>query len=186
MIRVAAIVVMTNLPLLASGGAPAPACDEAFLAQLEHRIASGQFGDTQINYEWTHGYGRGEVFVTLRQGEPSTLTLKEYGEPAVSIQKLVPADRLLEILRVAREAGFACVVPIPRRICFTDIGRTSLTIRVGAIRREVFWDGETGVPEPGDTVGILRVIDGLSDVFGTQFDWGPYGTMPYPCGGEDE
>jgi hypothetical protein len=98
----------------------------------------------------------------------------------------VPADRVLQILKVAEAADFACAVPFPRDVCLTDVGRTGITIRVGDAIREVWWDGKTYV-EQSQNIGRVRdAVFSLSNVFGHKFDWGPFGTTPYPCRVEHE
>jgi hypothetical protein len=158
-----------------------PPCDNAFTSELNRRIASRQFNDMEIRYAWTNGYGHGDVHLTLRQDGLSMLELHPHDFPSASTAVRVPSDRFLRILELALDSDFACTTSVPREVCLTDVGKTSLVIRVGAEEREVWWDGRTAVEGGKELYRVRDAIFRLSDVFGVAFNWGPYGSLSFAC-----
>jgi hypothetical protein len=163
---------------------PGAPCDEEFRSELNRRLATRQLQDTELRYEWTGGYGRGDVHLIVRQGSPSVLELHEKKKAVVSLKAAVSPDRFLQLLSVARAVDFACAAAAHRETCLTDVGRTSITIRLGREVREVWWDGTSYVEQCPDIGRMHEAVLSLSDVFGRKFDWGPFGTTPYPCNDE--
>jgi hypothetical protein len=161
---------------------PQAVCDDAFAVVLESTISAAALDDVEVIYEWTKGYGRGDVQVQMRGKGQSQVRLHEHGKEPRTIDATIPRNRILRLLEVARDCGFACATTVHRATCFTDIGRTSITIRLRGSTREVYWDEEHGLVGTDRLEELRDAVLGLSDVLGVKYDWGPYGTTPYQCG----
>jgi len=172
------------IAILLSGGCLATRreCQEPFNAQLADALRDHVVTGVALDYEWTGGYGPGDVRLHVAGDGESTLALEEHGGEPKQYHVSIPQDRLLTLLAVVEHSNFACAQPRPRKTCVTDIGRTRIGVRVGTQAHEVYWD-EMNYLDGNERVfeELVPALYKLSDVFGVEFDWGPFGSTAMPC-----
>ena len=166
-------------PITAAGASPA--CDEAFTTALDEAISSEQRDDVVIRYSWSEGFGIGDVEAVLRSSGDSTLRLMPEGGETREITTRIRWKRYLRLLRLAQAARFGCLQPVKRDRCILDLGVYRLSIQVGLPSRAIFDDGEHYVPTNPALDELYAEIYALKNLFGERFDWGPFGTVTFPC-----
>jgi hypothetical protein len=63
-----------------------------------------------IDYSWTGGYGRGDVFLTLENTGAARLALHEHGDASPLVfEIIVPGETVMEIARTIDHSGLLCL-----------------------------------------------------------------------------
>ena len=158
-------------------------CDRKFGEAVQAALHGPSLAGVEVFYSWTGGYGPGEVEAVIRADQESVLTLRRWKEQPEVHRSQVPVARVRSILQSVVDSQVECMVVRERDRCAEDLGKYIVRIRVPGAEREIYYDGDHALTRPGKR-GIGDVLDSvysLSEEFGAQFDWGPYGLYWGKC-----
>lgn len=140
-----------------------------------------------LQYSWTGGYGRGDVFLDLRSDGTARLSLHEHGMPPRVQASTIPSDTVQRLATVIDSTGFLCLTPLKREDHqIIDLGRYAVRIETLDYLKEVFAGQCHYVADLAAFRSVRDAIYDLESMFGERFSWGPFGTttLPRPCDGQ--
>lgn len=138
-----------------------------------------------LQYSWTNGFGRGDVYLNVRSTGEARVELHEHGEQTPRIQEvLVPDEDLARIAETIDDTGLLCLTPLKREDHHVvDLGRYTVHVESGEYAKEVFAGQCFYVADANAFNETLDAIFSLDPLFDERFSWGAYGitTLPEPC-----